>query len=176
MLPPLLPATHPEPILTQDPEDGRTRAGQPEEGKGDTPSQSILMGWAYLSAWGADGIGAAVLTLMPSPRVSPDAPPTVWGHKLQEPQDRPNSSCQGPPSPGLSYFSDVPTAHPNRAQLPYQNTPSNHAHCPSAPLLLGSSPPPTPPNYGSPPPICTHIDQRSQTGHPMAKSDLWMRF
>lgn len=38
--------------LTQDPEDGRTRAGQPEEGEGDAPSQSVLMGWGHLSAWG----------------------------------------------------------------------------------------------------------------------------
>ena len=52
----------PDPVLTQDPEDGGARTSQPEEGKGDTPSQSILMGGAHLPACRAEGIGAAVLT------------------------------------------------------------------------------------------------------------------
>ena len=52
----------PDPVLTQDPEDSGARASQPEEGKGDAPSQSILMGRAHLTACGAEGIGSAVLT------------------------------------------------------------------------------------------------------------------
>lgn len=51
-----------EPVLTQDPEDGRARASQPEEGKGDAPGQGILMGRAHLTACGAEGTGAAVPT------------------------------------------------------------------------------------------------------------------
>lgn len=59
----------PDPVLTQDPEDSRPCTSQPEEGKGDGPGQSILMGWAHLSAWGRGqmAMGAAVPTLKPSP-------------------------------------------------------------------------------------------------------------
>lgn len=54
---PHCPQRYPDPVLTQDPEDGGARASQPEEGKGDGPSQSILMGWAHLSAWGQTALG-----------------------------------------------------------------------------------------------------------------------
>ena len=59
---PPCPQRCPDPVLTQDPEDGGARASQPEEGKGDAPGQGILMGRAHLTACGAEGTGAAVPT------------------------------------------------------------------------------------------------------------------
>ena len=67
---PHCPQCCPDPVLTQDPEDSGACASQPEEGKGDAPSQSILMGRAHLTACGAEGI-------VPPPRVTPDAPPKL---------------------------------------------------------------------------------------------------
>lgn len=99
----------PDPVLTQNPEDGRACTSQPEEGKGDGSSHSILMGWAHLSAWGTDSIGAAALS-----QSNPQCPSTVqW-----EPQDHPNSSCQGPPSPGTTCVSSVFTVCQKTAHLP----------------------------------------------------------
>ena len=105
---------------------------------------------------GADGIGAAVPILVPSPRVTPETPTSpIWCHKLREPQDL-NSSCRGPPSPWAPPMSPMspPTVRGNTRGLP--------------------QPPRHPLNYSSPAPTCTPVDLESPTGGPRAKSDLWM--
>lgn len=97
--------THPTPtapVLTQDPEDGRARTSQPEEGKGDSPSQSVLMGWAHLSAWRADGIAVAAPTLgalSPSNPRCPSASGITHSGSLriiQTPTPRCSTSCPHP--------------------------------------------------------------------------------
>lgn len=143
-LPPTAHPGSPDPVLTQDPEDGRACTSQPEEGKGDGPGQSVLMGWAHLSAWGTDGIGHSC----PLPGDS-GCPPRQSGvtssgslRIIQTPQ------VKGPSSPGLTRFSDVPTVCQNREHLPPCPLPA--VHCPSAPLLLGSPQAPPSPDYRSP--------------------------